>query len=161
MLYRDILYSFTCLFFSIVAGAAVYEHIAVVPAWSAAPPASLTMFQGAYGMNPGPFWQSIHPVTLIFFIITLITFWKTARRKNVLLAVGGYVLVLVSTAIYFVPELLHITLTPYADSIDAALVKRAKMWELLSLIRLLFIVALIIVLMLGLTKNGRRNEVVA
>jgi hypothetical protein len=157
MLFRNIIYAFTCLLLSIVTGGAVYEHMVVVPKWSAAPPASLSMLQGPYGLDAAPFWQTIHPITLLFFIITLIISWKTPRRKNVLIAMGFYVAVLAVTAIYFVPELISIVTTPYSDTIDAALTKRAKLWEMLSIVRLVFIIGFVIVLMLGLTKSAQRH----
>ena len=48
-----------------------------------APPQSLTMFQGKYAIESGPFWMSIHPVTLVLFI-SLVLNWKSERRKNIL-----------------------------------------------------------------------------
>jgi hypothetical protein len=90
---RNLLLSLACLSFIIVIGGAVYEHIAVVPRWSVAPPSSLAMFQGPYGLNPAPFWQIIHPITLVFFIAALVANWKTQRRKLILIAFGGYFLV--------------------------------------------------------------------
>jgi hypothetical protein len=156
---RNFLYSLTALCFSIVIGAAVYEHIAVVPGWSAAPPASLTMFQGKYGLNSGPFWMSIHPVTLLLFIITLVMHWKTLRRKSILIAFIGYLIILVITSIYFVPELMSIVNTPYAETADASLTERAKMWETLSLVRLVVLVVLALILFLGLTRSAEKQRV--
>ncbi|MCB0445987.1 MAG: hypothetical protein KDD03_00460, partial [Gelidibacter sp.] len=70
--YKNIIYAIACLSFSIIIGAAFFEHLAVWPQAYAAPPASLGMFQGDYGLNAGAFWIKIHPVTLILFIITLL-----------------------------------------------------------------------------------------
>ncbi|MDQ4141473.1 MAG: hypothetical protein M3142_13270, partial [Bacteroidota bacterium] len=129
---KDITYSITCLSFAIIIGAAVYEHLAVVPRWSAGPPASLSMFQGKYGLNAGAFWKLIHPVTLLLFTATLTLFWKTERRKNILVTLTGYVIILIITATYFVPELLAITGTAFSETFDPTLTKRAQLWELLS-----------------------------
>lgn len=153
---RNILLILATLSFIIVIGGAVYEHIAVVPRWSAAPPASLAMFQGPYGLFPAPFWQIIHPVTLVFFIGALISNWKSARRKFILVSFGGYFLVLVITAIFFVPELISITTTPYSDTIDADLTARASRWETLSLVRLTFLFMLAITLLNSLTKSAEK-----
>ena len=57
---KDIIYSIACLSFAIIIGGAVYEHLNVVPQWSAAPPVSLSMFQGEYGLKPDLFWKIIH-----------------------------------------------------------------------------------------------------
>ena len=149
---KDILYAFACLAFSAVIGAAMYEHLCVVPQWAAAPPYSLSMFQGEYGLKPEEFWIPIHPITLLLIITTLAFSWKSTRRKNVLISLAGYVAIIIITAIYFVPELLDITGRPYSTEVDAALTERAKMWEVLSIVRMLVLGALAIVLFLGLTK---------
>lgn len=70
------------------------------------------------------------------FEVLLIISWKTDRRKNILITLTGYVAVLVVTGIYFVPELMEITETPYSTLVDAALTARTKQWEVLSLLRL-------------------------
>ncbi|HEX2629609.1 MAG TPA: hypothetical protein VHM26_11370 [Chitinophagaceae bacterium] len=158
MPFKHILYSLACLSFAVVIGAAIYEHIAVVPQWSAAPPASLSMFQGKYGLNPAPFWMYIHPVTLVLFITSLIFFRKTNSRKNLLITLTGYVIILIITFIYFVPELLAITGTSYSENIDVSLAKRAQLWEKLSLVRLGTLIVLAIVLFLGLTKPQKQSQ---
>jgi hypothetical protein len=151
---KQFLYSFTCLCFCIIIGGAVYEHLAVVPKWSAAPPESLSMFQGKYGLNPGVFWMLIHPVTLLLFLVTIIFNWRSRSMKNLMFSFVGYLAVLAVTASYFVPELMEITNTPYAISVDANLVERAKMWELLSIVRLGFITILAMVMFMGFTKTA-------
>ncbi len=155
---KNIIYAAACLSFAVVVGAAIYEHIAVVPGWSAAPPASLSMFQGKYGLHPTPFWIAIHPVTLLLFAGTIILFWKTDSKPYLLTASLGYVLVLVITFVYFVPELIAITGTPFSDRIDDSLTRRAQQWESLSLVRLAVLIVLAIVAFLGLTKSGTRTS---
>ncbi|MBD0255203.1 MAG: hypothetical protein ICV83_05745 [Cytophagales bacterium] len=149
---KAILYAVACLSFSVVIGAAVYEHLAVVPQWSAAPPVSLSMFQGKYGLNAAAFWMPIHPVTLLLLVAALVFAWKTEGRKHVLITLAGYVLILGTTAAYFVPELLAITGTAFSETVDASLTQRANQWELLSLVRLSVLVVLAIILFLGLTR---------
>ena len=150
--YKNIIYAFTCLSFAIVIGGAVYEHTAVAPLWSAAPPKSLAMFQGEFGLKADRFWKMIHPITLLLFIATLIAFWKSVRRKNILVALVGYVAILAVTTVYFVPELLSIIESPYSDQPDAGLTARAQMWVTLSLVRLAVLVFLSVSLFLGLAK---------
>ena len=151
---KDVLYSITCLAFAIIIGGAVYEHLNVVPVWSAAPPVSLSMFQGEYGLKPELFWMIIHPATLLLFALTLVFHWRSARRKNLVIVLGSYLLVLVITSIYFVPELIGITTTTVSSVADAALTERAARWEWLSLVRLAFLVVLSMVLFTGLTKTA-------
>jgi hypothetical protein len=153
---KDILYSITCLAFAVIIGGAVYEHLNVVPQWAAAPPASLAMFQGEYGLKPELFWKIIHPVTILLFIVTLILHWRSGRRKNLLIVLSTYVVILIITSIYFVPELISITSTAYSPTPDAGLTQRAKLWEVLSIVRLVVLVILSIILFIGLTKSNRR-----
>jgi uncharacterized membrane protein len=158
---KNILYALACLSFSIVIGGAVYEHLAVVPQWSAAPPLSLSMFQGEYKLDAGAFWKLIHPVTLLFIISNLVIFWKTERRKNLLFTLAGYGTILLLTAMYFVPELMDITGTSFSQAIDASLTKRAALWELLSILRLCVLIILAMSLFLGLTKGSIQSDKIA
>lgn len=156
---QNLTYSLGCLAFTVIIGAAVYEHMAVWPGVFAAPPASLTMMQGEYGLNAAAFWSAIHPVTLLLFVLNLIWSCKSPRRKHLLIPLVGYVLLLAATAVYFVPELLDLTGTEYADRIDADLVARGTRWEYLSLVRLIVLIGLAFVLFLGLTKARTASTV--
>ena len=149
------MYALCCVSFIIVIGGAVYEHLNVVPVWSAAPPLSLSMFQGEYGLNPALFWMLIHPVNMLLFTVILILHWKTPRRRNIVIVFTSYIIILVITAIYFVPELVSITSTPFSAEPDASLAARGKRWELLSILRLCVLVSLSIILLIGLTKESR------
>jgi cytochrome bd-type quinol oxidase subunit 2 len=153
---KDLFYALTCLCFTIMIGGAVYEHLNVVPQWSAAPPHSLAMFQGEYGLKPETFWMVIHPVNFVLFIITLVLHWKTARRKTVAGVLLLYTAIIVITAIYFVPELISIISTPFSTTADAGLTQRASRWETLSLVRLGVLLVMAVVLFLGLTKEAHR-----
>ena len=142
-----------CISFIIVTGGAVYEHSAVIPRWKLAPPASLTMFQGEYGLNQAIFWQSVHPITLLLLIIAMVLNWKNASRKFIIISIIGYLIVGLVTFVYFVPELLSIIHTDYQPVIDQSLVARASTWEKLSLVRLVFMIAVAMILLYSLTKQ--------
>ena len=155
--YKNILYALCCLSFCSVIGGAIYEHLNIVPQWVKAPPASLAMFQGDYGAKLEVFWMYIHPITLLLFVTTLILFWKTVRRMHILIPLAIYLIVLVITSIYFVPELIEILGTPYSTAIDNSLIDRAHLWESLSHIRLFVIAITSIYLLLGLTKPENKT----
>ena len=152
---RDLVYAIACLAFAIIIGGAVYEHLNVVPVWAAAPPVSLSMFQGEYGLKPETFWKFIHPVTLVLFAQALIVHWKSPRRKPILIAFIGYAAILAITAVFFVPELLSITSTSFATTIDPSLTRRASLWETLSLVRLGVLITLAVILLTGLAKESQ------
>jgi hypothetical protein len=154
---KTILLILASISFIIIIGGATYEHVAVVPIWKIAPPASLTMFQGEYGLYPGNFWMSIHPITLVLLIAALIANWKTAGRKYIVIPLAGYVAILIITAIYFVPELMSITGTPYQPVADSGLVARAALWEKLSLIRGVLLIGAAATLLFSLTKTNEKR----
>ena len=156
---NNLLLALGAISFITVIGGAVYEHLTFVPQWAAAPPSSLALLQGPYGMRPERFWIPIHPVTLLLMIAALMANWRTVRRSAMSMALGGYVLILIITAIYFVPELLSITGTPYADTVDADLQKRAARWETLSIVRLVFLVSLALSWLSALAQPAERRSV--
>ena len=158
MNFRNILYALTCLSFTSILGGAVYEHVAVWPPAFSEVPRSLSMFQGTYKLNSPMFWMPIHPVTFSLLIVTLILCWKTARRKNVLITITGYALILLSTFIFFVPELLDLVNAPYSDTIDPTLQSRADRWVILSLLRGALVIVLAMTLVLGLTKSEKVSD---
>ena len=152
---RLFLYILGSVSFITVIGGAVYEHLTSVPVWSSAVPASLAMFQGEYAITPFRFWIPAHPITLALLLIALVLNWRTEGRKFILLTLTGYALVLLATFLFFVPELLAITQSPFANTMDVALTNRAKLWESLSLIRLGAMLVLASTLLFGLTKVDR------
>jgi hypothetical protein len=115
------------------------------------------MFQGEYGLNAAPFWQPVHPVTLILFIVTLVLNRKTDRLKLIALPFITYFLILIITAVYFVPELIDIIQTPYQSVTDPVLQSRAEKWEILSLIRLFVLILSSTLLLTALTKPANNK----
>ncbi|PYS87490.1 MAG: hypothetical protein DMF62_12340 [Acidobacteria bacterium] len=151
---RTLILIIASISFIIMIGGATYEHTSVVPIWASAPPASLSMFQGNYPLSAWNFWIPIHPINVILLLTSLIVNWGTARRKFILMTIGGYFLVLVVTFIYFVPELMSIIQSSYSTVIDPELTRRAKNWELFSLVRLGVIMVLAVSLLFGLAKSN-------
>lgn len=151
-LIRTLVYVLGCISFVTVIGGATYEHLAVVPVWASAVPASLAMFQGDYGLAAQRFWIPIHPVTLVLLVAALILNWRTRRRGLIAAGLTGYALVLVITSLYFVPELMAITRSAFSSSVDPELTRRAGAWESFSLMRLGFLNVLAVIMLFGLTR---------
>ncbi|TDH24560.1 hypothetical protein EXU57_14555 [Segetibacter sp. 3557_3] len=152
---KDMLYAICCLAFTIIIGGAVYEHLNVVPRWTAGPPASLSMFQGKYGLNPALFWKIIHPVNLLLFALNLVFHWRSERRRTLLLVLSSYIVILIITAVFFVPELISITTASYAQITNAELTRRAATWETLSIVHLVILIVMALGLFTGLTKANK------
>ncbi len=155
---RTLVLILAAISFIIVIGGAAYEHAGIVPVWASVPPASLAMFQGDYAIAPQRFWIPIHPITMLLLITSLVFNWRTERRKYILATVIGYVIVLAVTFLVFVPELIAITQTAYGTTIDPDLARRARTWEIMSLIRLAAMFLLAIVLLYGLSKSGEPGK---
>jgi hypothetical protein len=151
---KNLLLILASLSFITIMGAAIYEAVSTTPHWSAAPPMSLTMFQGKYGLNSGLFWMIIHPVTILLLLAALVANWKNGRRKQILGVFCTYIVILIVTTAYFVPELIHIISSPFQDHVDNDLQSRAALWEKLSFLRLCLVALLSFILLSTLTKSG-------
>lgn len=129
------------LFYSICAyfimnGAQVWETALMVPAWTAAPPASLIFFRQPYGLDFKAFWIITHGIHELIFIAALMFNWKIKQRRNaMLLILAGHIAVRVWTLLYFAPTIIEFQQLPPADSIDAFLVQKAAMWRHLNYLR--------------------------
>lgn len=131
-----LVYLAACFGLAVVLGGGLYEHVCVWPRAFAAPPSSLTMFQGSYGLSPPVLWRRIHPMVVVLLALAAAMQWRTPRRRPLLVTLGAYVVVLAATVGYFAPEAMSIIGAPHADAVDPALLARASRWERLSLLRL-------------------------
>ncbi len=120
----------------VLCGAMIYEHLAVVPSWAAAPPASLHMWTGEYRVKAERFWMSIHPLLLLLLGASLVAAWgETARRDWIGVALGVYAVIIATTAVWYVPELMKLTRDPAAPIPPDQWRHRARRWEVLSWVR--------------------------
>jgi hypothetical protein len=67
-----------------------YEHVVIVPEWTEAPPESLAMFHGRYGIDTGRWWRAVHIPTLLFAIAAFLLLPSHPRRGFVGAAALGY-----------------------------------------------------------------------
>jgi len=153
---KNLVYVLACISFCLIIGAGIYEHVTVWPVAFSEPPKSLTMFQGDYALPAATFWSFVHPVTLVLLLVTLVLNWKTERKKYILFTLVIYIIAVIATFIYYVPEIKSIIGTPYATTVDAALQKRGSLWITLSKVRLIFIFVSAFVLILGLTRSEKK-----
>jgi hypothetical protein len=143
------------LAWGLVCGAGAYEHVALIPVWTANPPDSLAVFQPPHGLRADLWWQAIHPVVLLLLIAAMVANWQhKPARNSIAIMIGGYLAILIATAIYFVPELLALTTDPSAPIAPGEWKIRADRWELLSLLRLVVMFALTTFLARGLLRAG-------
>lgn len=146
------------LFFLIMLGGGNYEHMNVTTTVASAPPKSFAMMQGPYGFNPVKFWATFRPITILLFIVALITNWNFAlqRRKLILSSFVLDVAVITATILYFAPETeIFFKASFNENSIDNALLQSVQQWKNLNMVRLGAIYISSLLLLIALTKTNR------
>ena len=140
-------------------GGIAYSHLVYFPVYLSALPDSAVLVNGPYGLNEARFWITIHPLLIVSLIIALAMNWKyAARRKLILISGAVYILALVFTAIYFVPELEAFRHSPESAVSRAEWLARGQRWQVLSWIRGIIIYAAIVPLLLALAKPISDSE---
>src|SRR5262245_22795653 len=136
-------------------GAQLFETILIVPSWTAAPPASLGMFQGPYRLDFKAFWIVLHSLHELTLMLALAFCWHlTTVRRWLLVLVTVHVAVRAWTIVYFAPTIIAFQNMPYSPTIDPGLVEQAARWRALNIVR----VALFMAVNLGLVPLIVRVE---
>ena len=148
------------IFWGILMGAVVYSHLIFFPVFLSNLPDSASIVNAEYGFRDAPFWMSIHPVMLVLYVIALGLNWKNSFRRNVIvISLAVYVVVLIITGIYFVPELLAFVASPESNVSPAEWLVRGQRWQIFSWIREAFLHGIQIMLLYSLTKPMVRADV--
>lgn len=144
----------TTVAYLLLNGAQLFETAVLVPVWTAAPPASLHIFQGYYGLDFKAFWIVAHSLHELTFVAALVLNWKIATRRRVLVAVLlVHIAVRAWTLLYFAPVIISFQNTPATDTINPALQQQAAQWRDLNLVR----VAIFLFLSFALIPLNRRR----
>ena len=134
-------------------GGIAYSHIVYFPVYLSALPDSAVVVNGPFGLHEERFWMTIHPLLILSLIVTLVLNWRLrTRRKLILISFAVYVLVLVVSALYFIPELGAFARSPRASLTPAEWLARGQRWQRLSWIRGAVCYAAFLPLLLALTK---------
>jgi len=130
---RTIALLVSVLLMGILLGGIVYSHIAFFPSYLSALPNSAVLVNGPYWVHDENFWTLIHPLAIASLIISLPLNWKIpARRKLIAIPLIVYVLAIVVTALYFVPELRAFKNSPNMAVSPAEWYARGQRWQHLS-----------------------------
>lgn len=127
------------LAYLIMLGGGNYEHMTITGLVASAPPKSLYMLQGPYGFSPIKFWVMFRPLTILLFIIAIVSNWHYSpfRRKLLLIAFAMDIAVTAATFLYFAPETGLIAGATYQENVvDQALLHRAQLWKNWNVVRL-------------------------
>src|ERR1044071_4714104 len=94
-------------------GGIAYSHLVYFPVYLSALPDSAVVVNGPYGLHEGIFWGLIHPLLILSLIFSLAMNWKLReRRRLILISFAVYILVLIVSSIYFIPELGNFARSP-------------------------------------------------
>jgi hypothetical protein len=134
-------------------GGIAYSHLVYFPVYLSALPDSAVLVNGTYGLNEGIFWMIVHPLLILSLIIALVMNWKSRpRRKLILISFVIYILVLIVSSLYFIPELVAFKHSPESNLSSAGWLGRGQRWQRLSWIRGTTMYTGILPLLLALTK---------
>lgn len=113
-------------------GAAAFESFVVTPLWAGSLPESVTNWNpvAQYAVNPGLYWSK---GTLFYTVCTLLmiiaAWFAPAARRNLMLIAGTIALLIVlSTAFFFVPILMKTIAVRGAGSSGAEITQMANSW---------------------------------
>ena len=130
---RTIALMVSVLLMGILLGGIVYAHVVFFPPYLSALPNSAALVNGPYALHDEYFWTLIHPLAILSLIISLALNWKIpARRKLIAVPLIVYVLAIVVTALYFVPELRAFKNSPNMAVTPAEWYARGQRWQHLS-----------------------------
>jgi hypothetical protein len=142
-------------------GGIAYSHLVYFPVYLSALPNSAIVVNGPYGLHEAIFWMIIHPLLILSLIVTLALNWRLrARRKLILISFVVYVLVIIISQIYFVPELIAFERSPESSLTPVQWLARGQRWQRLSWLRGAVCYAAFVPLLLALTRRAafRKNR---
>ena len=142
----------------ILLGGVVYSHIVYFPVYLGGLPDSAVLVNGPHALDEGKFWMTVHPLVILSLITSTVINWRQpARRRLILLTFGAYILVIIVTSIYFLPELIAFADSPNSTISPAEWLARGNRWQYLSWIRGAVMFACIVPLLFALIKPVKRD----
>jgi hypothetical protein len=145
------------ILYGILIGGIVYAHVVFFPPYLSALPGSAVLTNGPYALHDEYFWMLIHPVAILALIVALVLNWKApTRRKLIAIPLTWYIIALIVTAIYFVPELRAFHTSPTSGISASEWFARSQRWQHLSWTRGIISGLAMIPLLLALIS--RENE---
>ena len=134
-------------------GGVVYSHLVYFPVYLSALPDSAVLVNGPYGLKEWIFWAIIHPLLIISLSAALVLNWKSgSRRKLIAVSFAVYVIILLISMFYFVPELILFRNSPQSTVPATEWLARGRRWQRLSWLRGLAMYLAFVPLLLALAK---------
>jgi hypothetical protein len=150
------------IFWGTLLGGIAYSHLVYFPVYLSDLPASDIIVNGPYGLNETIFWAIIHPLLIVSLVAALVLNWNsTWRRKLISVSFVVYIVVLLVSQFYFIPELVLFKHSPESTLPAADWLARGRRWQRLSWLRGLTMYLAFIPLLLALTKlPGESRELI-
>jgi len=144
------------IFWGTLLGGIAYSHLVYFPAYLSDLPASAVVVNGPYGLNEGIFWGIIHPLLIISLVTALVLNWNSsARRKLIAISFAVYVIVLLVSVFYFIPELVLFKNSPHSTVPATDWLARGRRWQRLSWLRGATMYLAFVPLLFALTKPAK------
>lgn len=135
-------------------GGITYSHMVYFPVYLSNLPDSAVLVTGTYPLRDGRFWMLIHPLLILTLSAALALNWKyKPRRKLILVSMAIYLVVIVTTSLFFLPELIAFEQSAKSNLSPAEWLARGNRWQYLSWIRGAVMYAAILPLLFALTKR--------
>lgn len=148
-----------CFSMAAAIGGGLYEHIVLMPLWSASPPASFSVIQPGTGVPLQRFWIPVHAAITLFIILSLLLTWKEIRVRRLLLTgLGSYIIMRVWSGLFFIREMLEFQKVPLDSLPSAELSARVASWAFWSWFREPLDIISFLCFLLALYRMRRRNE---
>jgi hypothetical protein len=143
--------------YGVLLGGVVYSHIVFFPVYLSHLPESAVLTNGEYALHEENFWLLIHPLLVLSLIASLSLNWRDIfRRKLVAMTLAVYVIVLIVSTVYFIPQLAEFRGSLQTGGSTAEWIARGAHWQHMSWIRggVLFIFSIPLLLALAGRNDG-------
>jgi hypothetical protein len=119
--------------YGVFLGGIAYAHLVFFPPYLSGLPDSAGLVNGPYALHDEYFWMTIHPLAILSLIVSLVLNWKIKTRRNlIMIPLVLYVVALIATLLYFVPELRAFRSSPSLGGSPAEWLARGQRWQHLS-----------------------------
>jgi hypothetical protein len=130
------------------ASVGVYEGLFVMPRWFADPPRSLALIRNRATVK---FWIPLQLLTAAGVVWAATANWHVRDARGLLVAaIVGYLLVWLSTAVYFVPNVLRFSKVDPDGPPSRELAARGRRWLAGTWVRQLFMLGTAVALLMTL-----------
>jgi hypothetical protein len=143
----------TTLLFGFATGVGIYQHVVNIPRWFATPPRSFELVRQSANVE-ARFWIPLQASIALLLIASLVLNWRSPAQRTLLVtAFVAYLVVWVTTGIYFAPEIVRFSQLSPDVSWTTELATRANRWVMFSWIRPLFMVVANAALLIAVARH--------